>query len=200
MLDRTDHPATIAPDDLAQRIDAEHHAVATALQSALAHAISAGEMLIEAKRQFGQHGRWLPWLRANCAVPPRTARHYMALARKRKHLCDQNGNVLPISVHDAVERLKPLRERPGANPGEEREDDWEFPEPGTWIRHCRQSWGERFSRALETAVLITKCRPPEPRYVVKAVREGKTPGLTAEAIRSAIALLTRYADALEAQD
>ena len=191
MLDRTDYSA-IALDNLAQRIDAEHHAVATALQSALAHAISAGEMLIEAKRQFGQHGQWLPWLKANCEVPARTATHYMALARKRKHLCDQNGNVLPISVHDAVERLKPLRESP--EPTGELDCDFAS---NPWRR---QSWGEPFNQALWTVVLITQCRPPEPQYVVKAVREGKTPGLTAEAIRSAIALLTRYADALEAQD
>ena len=39
--------------DLAGRIDAEHAAVATALQSALAHAIAAGELLIEAKRKAG---------------------------------------------------------------------------------------------------------------------------------------------------
>ena len=41
--------------DLATRIEAEHAAVAQALQSALAHAIAAGELLIVAKR----HGRGL---------------------------------------------------------------------------------------------------------------------------------------------
>ena len=41
--------------DLATRIEAEHAAVAQALQSALAHAIAAGELLIVAKRQV-QHG------------------------------------------------------------------------------------------------------------------------------------------------
>jgi Protein of unknown function (DUF3102) len=105
MLDRITVDPPIALDSLARRIDAEHNAVAAALQSALGHAISAGVMLIEAKRQVG-HGRWLPWLAANCSVPARTATHYMALARQRKKLCDQNGNVLPISVHEAIRRAQ----------------------------------------------------------------------------------------------
>ena len=48
-------------------------------------AIACGELLIEAKRQV-KHGEWRPWIEANCKVPARTARHYMALARRRKRL------------------------------------------------------------------------------------------------------------------
>jgi hypothetical protein len=55
--------------DLAHRINAEHAAVVGALGSALAHAIAAGALLIETKRKF-DHGEWLPWLTANCAVAP----------------------------------------------------------------------------------------------------------------------------------
>ena len=47
---------------------------------------------------------------------------------------------------------------------------------------------------------IAQVNPPAPRYVVKAARNGKTPGLTALALREAIALLTRYAEALEHAD
>jgi hypothetical protein len=190
MLNRTKTDPTLALDNLAHRIDAEHHAVATALQSALAHAIIAGELLIEAKRRV-EHGQWLPWLEANCSVPARTARHYMALARKRKRLCDQNGNVLPISVHKAVEVLKPLRESPEPT----GEDD--FPGRGIVYGWDRLAWGP-FTKALETVTRLMQLNPPAPRYVVKAVRAGKTPGLSAAVLRDVIALLTRYMNALEA--
>jgi hypothetical protein len=190
MLDRTKADPAIALDNLAQRIEAEHNAVATALQSALGHAIAAGKMLIEAKRQV-KHGQWLLWLKANCSVPARTATHYMALAKRRKDLCDQNGNVLPISVHEAVQWLRPLRQSPEPS----FEDD--FPGGRMHYKWGPQSWGEPFNRALEGVTRITKCRPPAPQFVVKAVRAGKTPGLSAPVLREAIALLTRYAEALE---
>jgi hypothetical protein len=50
---------------------------------------------------------------------------------------------------------------------------------------------------LQAVTCITQFNPPKPRYVVRAARAGKTPGLTAPALREAIALLTRYAEALE---
>ena len=53
--------------DLAARIKAEHEAVSTALKESVAHAIAAGELLIEAKAQLG-HGQWLPWLMAGSAA------------------------------------------------------------------------------------------------------------------------------------
>ena len=191
MLDRT--VPTITLNDLAQRIDYEHHAVATALQSALGHAINAGLMLIAAKRQV-EHGEWLLWLKAHCCVPARTASHYMRLAQKRKYLSDQNGNVLPISVHEAVERLKPLRQHPEPQGGP-GDAEWGPYRPfGGW---GRLAWGP-FGAALQASIHITRLNPPRPVYLVKAVLAGKTPGLTAAALRGTIALLTRYADALEA--
>ena len=121
--------------DLAARINAEHGAVATALQSALGHAISAGELLIEAKRKVA-HGQWLPWLETNCTTPQRTAAAYMALSRKRKNLCDKNGNVLRISVHEALGWLRPLRlDQPG--------DYEEFGE-GEFKAWRGLAWGEPF--------------------------------------------------------
>ena len=120
--------APIALSDLVARIEVEHAAVGQALGAALAHAIAAGEMLIVAKRQV-QHGEWRPWLEANCSVPARTARHYMALARRRKRLCDQNGNVLPISVHAAIRQMKELGGTPMSLPYDPLEME-EFPSMG----------------------------------------------------------------------
>jgi Protein of unknown function (DUF3102) len=183
--------------DLARRIDAEHAEVGQALRSALGHAIAAGELLIAAKRQV-KHGEWRPWIEANCKVPARTARHYMALARRRRRLCDQNGNLLPISVHDAVEAIKELRALPHSWPYDPHEMS-EFPShPGCReLSWGRLSWGVPFVDALQAVTRITQFNPPAPRYIVKAALAGKTPGLTAPALREVIALLTRYADALE---
>ena len=198
MNDMTISEAPIALSNLATRIEAEHAAVAHALQSALAHAIMAGELLIVAKRQV-QHGEWRAWLEANCSVPARTARHYMALARRRKRLCDQNGNVLPISVHAAMDELKELGGRPHRWPYDPMEME-EFasshagPHESSW---GGLSWGVPFVEALQAVTRLTQCKPPKPCYVAKAALAGKTPGLTAAGLREAITLLTRYAEALE---
>jgi hypothetical protein len=181
----------IATPDLVQSIEAEHAAVGQALQSALAHAIAAGELLIVAKRQVRRDkGKWLPWLAANCIVPARTASHYVRLAKRRAELTDENGNVLPISVRQALGLLRhPMEGSPGGEPWGAltiREDHW-----------GGLSWGAPFVNALQAVTRLTQCRPPAPRHVVKAMQEGRTPGLTTAALREAITLLTRYAEALE---
>jgi hypothetical protein len=184
MLDQT---ASVL-DELAQRIEAEHDAAAIALQSALAHAIVAGELLIEAKSKV-RHGQWLIWLVANCSIPKRTAAHYMWLARRRERLCGQNGNVLPISVSQALDCLKHPATR-----GYEGYSEW-----GEYVPYHgwgRLAWGE-FSQALKIVTRLLQLNPPSPHHVRKAARAGKTPGLTADGLRKVIALLTRYADALE---
>jgi hypothetical protein len=159
--------------DLAQRIAIELDAIDRALQSALGHAIAAGGLLIEAKGKV-RHGRWGKWLTAH-KIPPRTATHYMELARRRDVLCDQNGNVLPISVSGGLHEF----------------------ENGTGGDWPRLAW-RRFADALKTALSLPELGPPRPAYIVKAFRAGKTPGLDAEVLRKVAALLIRYADAIEA--
>ena len=157
-------------DSLVERIEAEHAAVGAALRGALAHAIACGEHLIEAKRRV-KHGEWLPWIEARCKVPARTASHYMALARRKKLLTDHNGNVLPISVREAVGHLHHSQDCGGINGLDGSAgsyDGWEG-----------LPWGAPFVDALQAVTRIAQCRPPAPRYVVKAAREGKAPGLTA---------------------
>ncbi len=126
MTDETTQPAEplsiAAPDDraitlgdLAVRINAKNDMVITALHSALGYALNAGDLLIEAKRLL-KHGQWLPWLAANCSIPPRTVSHYMALAKHRAEFCDENGNLLPISVRHALDVLHPEDETDPAAP------------------------------------------------------------------------------------
>lgn len=73
-------PVKNALDDLAAAIRREHLSAQQALKMSLTHAIRAGELLAEAKRQLG-HGRWLPWLATKAKIPPRTAQIYLKLFR-----------------------------------------------------------------------------------------------------------------------
>ena len=69
--------------DIATQIKAEHEAVAASFKRGLEHAMRAGDLLIEVKKQL-RHGEWLPWLEKNCGgVTPRSAQHYMKLSKHR---------------------------------------------------------------------------------------------------------------------
>jgi hypothetical protein len=123
----------------------------------------------------------------------------MALARRKKKLTDQNGNVLPLSVHEAVETIRDLGAKPFDESlyGEDEKSEW--PSRNGKQRYVWARYGD-FSRDLSAVGSLTLYRNmPKPRTIAKAVRDGHLPGLTAESLREAIALLTRYAEALEEQ-
>ena len=87
--------------DLGARIRAEHEATAAALQRGVMHAMSAGDLLIEAKAQLKAqlgHGKWLPWLAKNCVISERTAQLYIKLAKNRATIEKEMAN--PRSVAD----------------------------------------------------------------------------------------------------
>jgi Protein of unknown function (DUF3102) len=65
--------------DLAAQIKAEFAKHLRKSRESVAHAIRAGELLIQAKRAVG-HGEWEDWLRRNVGFSDRTARLYMQLA------------------------------------------------------------------------------------------------------------------------
>jgi hypothetical protein len=91
--------------DLAARIRAEHESISTALKDSVRHAISAGELLIEAKAQLG-HGQWLPWLKDHCEIADRTARLYMRVAKNRAEIEIQIGNgVADLSLNETAALL-----------------------------------------------------------------------------------------------
>ncbi|MCH8852817.1 MAG: DUF3102 domain-containing protein, partial [Planctomycetes bacterium] len=66
---------------LAKRINEEHAAAEAAMRDGLSHAVEAGKLLIEAKKQC-EHGKWLPWISHNCDFKRRTAQGYMWLSKK----------------------------------------------------------------------------------------------------------------------
>jgi Protein of unknown function (DUF3102) len=71
--------------DLAARIRTEHRAAAASLSDAMRHAMTAGELLIEAKTLV-KHGQWLPWLSDHVSISERTAQLYMRVARNRAEI------------------------------------------------------------------------------------------------------------------
>jgi hypothetical protein len=87
---------------LAAAIKKEHKASTVAVRRSLTHAIRCGELLLEAKSQIKEqygHGHWLPWLKKYCAIPERTAQHYMRLAKT------EIRNVADLSQREAVRLL-----------------------------------------------------------------------------------------------
>ena len=91
---------------LATEIRQEVEAAEASWQDAVAHAIRAGELLIDAKSQV-KHGDWLPWLEANFPGAPRTAQDYMRLAANAENA----RRVAHLGVRGALKEL--------AAPGEE---------------------------------------------------------------------------------
>jgi hypothetical protein len=84
--------------DLAARINEGHEAVVAFVRGGLERAIDTGNDLIEAKCLVNMHGKWLPWLQANCpSLPVRTAQHYMRLAKHQ----DEIRSVAHLTVNEA---------------------------------------------------------------------------------------------------
>lgn len=79
--------------DLREIIREQHAQISRAMGEAVRHAITCGEVLIEARLQI-RHGEWAKWFAANCPMPYYTAVFYMRLARNK----------------DAVEHARTLRE------------------------------------------------------------------------------------------
>ena len=82
--------------DLAARIKTEHGAAAASLGDAVRHAITAGELLIEAKALV-RHGQWLQWLRDHCSLSERTCQLYMRLAKSRVEIEKANAQSIADS-------------------------------------------------------------------------------------------------------
>lgn len=92
-------------------INREHRLATQAANTAIQHAIRAGEMLMRAKVKVA-HGEWLPWLKHHCELSERTARNYMRLARlpesKRQRVAD-------LPIRQALETIaEPIDHYSGA--------------------------------------------------------------------------------------
>lgn len=160
----------MVPSDLnalAVQIRTEVDAAEADFRSAVAHAIRAGELLIEAKSQVG-HGQWLPWLAANCSVKEREAQNYMRLARNRNAVAD-----LP-TIRQAVAAL--------TTPEPE-------PEPERLVRNIKEA-----PRDVQNTVIREmlrqrqESRPPPSRIPDKLADLSTYHGIDKELAKAALAL------------
>jgi Protein of unknown function (DUF3102) len=102
-------------ETLAARINEEHHACETALNAALTHAMSAGELLAEAKGQL-PHGAFGPWLTENFAGSDRTARAYMRVYSHREELEAKRQSSATLSLDGALRALSATKDAPQSEP------------------------------------------------------------------------------------
>lgn len=98
-------------ETLAARINEEHHACETAVNAALTHAMSAGELLAEAKGQL-PHGAFGPWLTENFAGSDRTARAYMRVYSHREELEAKRQSSATLSLDGALRALSATKDAP----------------------------------------------------------------------------------------
>jgi Protein of unknown function (DUF3102) len=99
--------------ELASQIRAEHEACLAALNDSVRHAIMAGILLAKAKRKV-DHGEWLPWLCAHCAISPRTAQVYMRCARGQSVIEEQiRSGAAHLSLREAAALLAAATKQPG---------------------------------------------------------------------------------------
>ncbi len=103
----TEIEKNLAP--LVDRINAEHRACEEAANSALVHAMNAGEMLTEAKAAL-PHGSFGPWLKENFAGSDRTARAYMRVYAHRGELEAKRQSSATLSLDGALKALSAPKE------------------------------------------------------------------------------------------
>jgi N6-adenosine-specific RNA methylase IME4 len=92
--------STSTLSELAARIRAEHEATIAGFKRSLEHAMTVGDLLLEAKDLL-KHGEWLPWLRENTRIDPRLAQIYMRIARNREQIeaeakCEKSSHLMTI--------------------------------------------------------------------------------------------------------
>lgn len=102
--DRDEVEVATSLDELALRIRDEHAQATAAARSAIAHAIEAGRLLIDAKARL-DHGAWLPWLSAHCEQCPTSIKSRARNLNRAGHCrrCDSRlvGGKCPSCGYDA---------------------------------------------------------------------------------------------------
>jgi hypothetical protein len=96
---------------LADRINVKHRACETAANAALEHAMSAGDLLSEAKTKL-PHGEFGAWIEENFAGSARTARAYMRVASHRDELEAKRQSSATLSLDGALKALSAPKSPP----------------------------------------------------------------------------------------
>lgn len=107
-----DNKAALPLADLAEKINAETSAAETHARSAMQHALTAGRLLVQAKRLI-PHGEWQQWVEAHCTIAIRTASAYMRLVTKIETLPEpERQRVADLPVRDAIRAISTRPETP----------------------------------------------------------------------------------------
>ncbi len=79
-------------------------------ESAISYAVKCGGALASAK-SLVEHGKWLDWLKSNCALSERTAQNYMKLAHEYPLVENSNTQrVADLSIREALKLLSQPKE------------------------------------------------------------------------------------------
>jgi hypothetical protein len=95
---------------LAEQINAAHERCEHEARNALAAAIAAGKLLIDAREKIA-HGKWLPWMRGNLKFSERTAQGYMRVARRAGKLESNTQRVADLPLREALRVLAEPRQQ-----------------------------------------------------------------------------------------
>jgi hypothetical protein len=109
---KTDSAVIVLPEanpsaliGLAEKINEALDAVDACLKSSMVHALTAGRLLVEAKK-YVPHGDWETWLRENCSLAPRTTQAYMQLTKKIKELPPLEAQrIADLPVREALKAI-----------------------------------------------------------------------------------------------
>ncbi len=130
-------------DTLAVEIRHQVEQLETDLQSAVANAVRAGELLIEAKAQV-KHGEWLPWLAANVPASADTAGNCMRLARNPERARNS------VSIRAALKQIAARSETDAA---------WKKQHDADRCSRCgRTVWDDRAHECMETHRRLVEAR------------------------------------------
>jgi lipopolysaccharide biosynthesis regulator YciM len=108
---------TLSLKQLAVEINRTYQQIIDGEKKSIEYATEIGEMLIAAKNQHGEHGRWLSWLKAETQIGETTATLYMRIAKKGDELAAaaeaNQQRVADLTIRGAAKLLaKPKEDAP----------------------------------------------------------------------------------------
>lgn len=104
-----------SPADLAAQIHHHHEQACLSMRDALTHAITAGQLLHQAKLTI-EHGAWGSWLAEHFPDSDRTARQYMQLAEARRETPEVLDDLPEPTLNAALKAIARPREPKAADP------------------------------------------------------------------------------------